>query len=738
MQQKQPQPIRVARVRVLAVVIVLLGVTSVRAQIVGFAKDSTDLRDAQRARIGLTARTYQDSIVLRWAPSKPVLFQFGIRSGYVIERAPVGADNKAENFVAIATSTILPWSQDRWEQYFAHRPEMQDTGMIDYDGIAYSMLYDSVSPTLKVENGAGDVADIQQKKSAFDMKFGIAMIAADRSSAAAEGLGLRFVDRGVKANTAYAYRVRLLGDTKTYTVEAGTLIVSNVRFVAAIYHTDLRTLEGEKSILLTWPINPKLGSYFVDRSDDNGKSYHRLNKIPTVTLRPAAMIVSDSEAHFDTGLVNYKVYFYRIYGTTSFADEALVGEIKAMPRDRTPPEAPFLPNPKPFGKHSIKLVWEMHDPVAKDLAGFNILRDTSENGEFVRLNKKPLLPNEREYLDDAFETELPNYYAVEAVDTAGNVSRSFPAFTPMPDSIPPAMPKWISGKMDTNGIVTLTVKANNERDFMGYRLLRSNSMEHEFAAVHETFAPQTGDFEMRIGRDTILNDTVQVRSLTPYVYYRAVALDQSFNESNPSEIIAVARPDKVPPVPPVITGVNVTDSSVTLEFVPSSSLDVKTHTLFRRIATDKPGAWDSILQVSGKARVALDRSVTKSILYEFTLRATDSAGNLSAYSGSISAKAYETGVCPAITKLVGSYDSVKKQIMLNWEYADRGAGLRYIIYRSIRGKGLQQYALVKEGKTHTFSDRELWGAGNYEYAVKVELSTGAESKLSEKASIGIR
>jgi hypothetical protein len=308
------------------------------------------------------------------------------------------------------------------------------------------------------------------------------------------------------------------------------------------------------------------------------------------------------------------------------------------------------------------------------------------------------------------------------VDTAGNASRSNSAYVALIDSAPPGAPRWIDGRMDSNGVVTLRLHANPERDLMGYRLLRANAPDHEFSVVRESFGDSTA------ATDTVYHDTVEIRTLTRWTYYRAVALDRNFNESDFSPILAVPRPDVIPPVAPVITDVFVTDSSVRLIYAASSSEDLAYHTIYRRVG--ESAEWDSIARAGRHDTLFLDRGVTMNTIYQYALRATDSSGLRSELSPPVIARPDDPGIRPGVTRLTAVADSIRKQVILRWEYGGLAEEHWFVVYRGGEDGRLRQYARITS-RERTFTDGQP-ATSETTYAVRVVTPYGAQSALGEK------
>lgn len=685
----------------------------------------------KKFKIGLTARSYGDSVYLRWVVTDPIAWRLFKENGLILERARINSNGIVGNYERLSSEPIKPWPIEKWEEYFNSR-EMLDQTQLDDAAIAFSLAIgekadDENKPHLQ-ENEKDFLKSITEKKSSQEWGLLLSIIAANNNLKASEGLGLFFVDRKVSPDEKYSYRIYSTVKNELYSFDTAYCIVKNVAYEPKQYLQQLKAIENDGSIEIIWKLNEQFSTFNVERSE-NGIAFKRMNDAPLLTLKAAPDSANGLDSFIDTLIVNYKPYYYRVYAKTVFADEVRIGEIIAMGRDRTPPEQPFVPQPTHIDENKVKIIWKMADPTANDLAGFYVGRDSLINGNFGHIHKNPLPKTAREFIDTTFSKNSYNFYTVFAFDTAGNISASYPVYVVLNDTMPPLPPKWEKAFMDSNGVVTLILKPNKEFDLMGYRILKSNSPEHEFSSVIESFGNDSIDYR----KITEFRDTVDLNTTTKYVYYVATALDYRYNESTYSEIIAVPRPDIVPPVSPILTDAKPTDKDIKLFFIPSSSEDVKNHIIFKR----EPGAdkWDTLTVLGHSDSAFTDVNVKPNTFYEYTIVAVDSSNLVSEFSSAIQAKVYYLGVLPEIKNFNVIYDEKTKTCNLSWDYDDL-SDISFIIYRAYEDQPLLRYNKLSEKK---FADTEfLNGKGNYKYAVKATDKFSGESKLSEIKNILIK
>lgn len=655
------------------------------------------------ARLHLLAKSSADSVVLRYAPSKSGPWKAYNAIGYHIERRDITDSIRTEPFVRLTTQPLKPWTLDEWKQ--RSKPEDQ------YAAIAVQCLYGRVSP-IDPNKPTSALLDAAAE---FENKFGFALFAADNHPHAANGLGLRFVDRSAKAGNTYIYRVFAARRDSMFILDTAYIAVTVGKTDPLPPPNALRVDEGEGKVNLYWK-NLGVGFYsgfHVWRKGEDGKEV-QLTKIPIVAMTNSTAGKTMEPFYDDSSAGYYKKWTYTVRGVDAFGDLSEAATVTAMGRDKTPPPIPYVNKPLVVG-NKVTLTWEMKKEVP-DLAGFVVERSDSMYSRYHTMTEKQLERSAKAWLDTNATSDEP-YYNIMAVDTAGNISEMFPFYVEIADTLPPATPQFISGTIDTNGIVKLMWHLGKEKDLLGYRVLWANDSTHEFTQRTNL-----------VLQDTVFFDSVSVKTLTKNIYYKIVAVDTRYFHSEPTSIVKLRRPDVLPPETPVFTNVFVTDSSVVLNWEYSRSDDVKEQILFKRKQGDKE--WKELRRFPPTANAYTDAAVSKRTMFEYQLQAVDSTGLKSPLSSAVQGRPYDSGRRLPIANLQAAYDAKSNSVNLSWSYSGSIAE-RYwfVVYRGFDDYDMKQYRAVGP-KELQFADNDLVGKGRYRYAVRVITVIG-ESPMSE-------
>lgn len=703
----------------LSALVMCVTVTDIQAQ------TSESLNNALRVQMKGIAKRYQDSVVVRWAPANAALWRLSRTQGFLVERADV-SNGSVGAYRALTTKPLLQWSEQEWSallQSYVYADSTEEQLI----AVASTMAEQAGVPTDMVIKDLSDLDALRENKTRLETAFAFALIVAERSRVAADGLAMRFVDKTADAGSTYRYRISMIGSTTPFTVAAAVVEVGPYRKGSTSNNVGLVAEGLDEKAALAWANNTGHTTFDVYRSDD-GRTFAKLNVTPILTLR-SGTLDSESNGYLDSGLVNYRTYTYRIVGHNSFAEQEELGTIQVMPRDLTAPPTPSGVRTEHVGAKDVSITWDMPVEPMPDLAGFYIQRARSEEGPYSLVNVTPLTKDRRQFIDTSAVLGDTLYYQVVSVDTAKNGSISFPVYVAFADSIAPSPAILVRGSIDTAGVVSIVVQHPPDADVMGYRLLIANDSTHEFTAKRELFDEDS----MFVRADTMLTDTIELRTLTKFVYYRVVCLDWHYNESEVSNMLAVPRPDIIPPVSPVITDYIVTDTTIVVMYNSSSSRDVSHHVIQRRLyntnATADP-AWDSLSRSGMHDSVLIDSTGVRSATYQYAVVAFDSAGNRSPLSNIVTLVRYDNGIRPPITNLRITYDSTARTNLVEWDYKDIGEPHSFMIYKRQPGGTFGSYAIVKDQTLRQFLDAKE-ADPKTTYAVKVICRGGAESKLAE-------
>jgi len=221
-----------------------------------------------------------------------------------------------------------------------------------------------------------------------------------------------------------------------------------------------------------------------------------------------------------------------------------------------------------------------------------------------------------------------------------------------------------------------------------------------------------------------------LNTLTRNVYYKIRAYDVHFNESEESEIVALERPDIVPPPRPVFKNVETGATEVNFEIALPSVTDFQTATLYRRSGPETD--WEAVQLFREKTEIVryTDSRLEPGINYLYRLQAEDQSGLLSEFSNPVRIKTVNRRTVTTAENL--SAQASDRGAQLRWAYAgDDTDDVFFVIYRRSGDRGYQQ---VGRSEETFFTDRRV-RPGRYEYQVRVFRNDGNQSGMSQSAAV---
>jgi hypothetical protein len=687
-----------------------------------------ELSTKEHVSISVAARAYEDSVVIRWVPVNSAVWEAARRAGFQIVRVRISDAQNGVIDTLTKDGLVRPLSREQIAIRYGDKDK--------YVGIIDKTMYGE-QIKLKNKPAANLVDSALQGKTLLDSRFLFAMFAASFSADAAKAGALRYVDKDVQAGGRYIYIVSTPAKMDHLIIDSGVVAVVNVHFPEQA-PTGLRGLGMDRKMELHWDRNQvaKFDAYDIERSDDGGKSYHRLNTSPFFSPlsvgsedRPDSMgikmnaLLSQYQIFIDSLPENYKDYYYRIKGYDGFAEQSPYTEpIIVHGIDLTPPVPAFIDSISNIAAGTFKVFWRPNKTDA-DLDGYILLRASDVNGDYVSASANKIDKNSQSFIDSQAILGRNNFYVLYTIDTSGNIGKAPPRMAVFVDSIPPAKPTGLEGLVDSSGVVHLKWNRNAEPDIKGYKVYFSYSAGGEFSQV-TSFAVA----------DSFYQDTLSMKIINRQVFYKIAAIDYNSNPSVFSAVATLSKPILFAPVSPVAAAIYIQGAKIITEWNGSSSEGVIGYEIFRKAVGAE---WVSVANISlppATDFVFTDSNFIFNTKYAYAVKAIDRSGLQSEPSFPVSIVYRKADILPGVKDLKVAFDPGKKGVLLSW--GDSGPeGCFYIIYRSENDGPIMPMRFLDKPSDH-FVDYRVKKGNTYYYAIRVkQKEKGLKSDLSDKRSI---
>lgn len=656
----------------------------------------------------LTTKTYGDSIVLRWGPSHSNLWENANKEGYVLMRTKTN-----EPDAGIDSFFIKPWPLEDLDASIA------------YDSMAL------IASQVLYGNTTTQPANIYEQASLSDNRFGMALFAAERSALAAEILGLRFVDKEVKPSETYTYYITT--PASGFPMHGDFKNVENVR-QPELSPVGLKAEAGDHAIELIWSKNENdrlFSAYLIERSEDEGQTWQLLTKRPLVIMDNEKAPVSEY-SYLDSVGTNDKTYRYRLKGMNAFAEVSPATEVSAKAVDLSPPPAARITfDTVLYLEKRINFGWKDEEPVPDDFAGYQILMGTSSEGLYDTISALlPPISKTFAYRGESFDGKTPHYFKVLSLDKAGNASESLPKYMHVPDLVAPEPPTNLDGTISDDNIVTLVWDHSLSEDAAGYWVYYTYDTAVSFTPL-DTLELITSNFY----RDTLTDNL----ALNEKIYYAVAAEDDNDNLGRFSEIIEIQRPDKVPPLRPLMNAIANSEQGLLVSWQPSASEDVWWYEVVRRnYGSETWTPLDTIMVES--ALKCTDSTAVLGQIYEYSVRAMDDAELYSDYAFPRQGKWTTIPAQLAVTNFKISMED--KAVRLSWQFSppsvlpSGATSFQFQIFKSYGGENVAKIASISSN-TLSFIDEKLEPGALHNYAVMVVFDSGHAGPLSDVISVKI-
>jgi hypothetical protein len=655
--------------------------------------------------IRLLAKSKGNAVVLRWAPTSPILWQAGNRYGYKLERFTLKSDGTLAEATGggklLATHPIRPVSQREFEELA--RTE-------DKAAVVEEMIYGS-TPAAPLTGPA----TILRRKQEDENRFGFALLMCDFSAPVAIAAGLQWTDKTAAAGARYIYRLTLAGAPAGMLPEPAVVVVDVKEEKPLLPPDGLKARFEDRKVTLSWPVFLHKGiytAYVVERSTD-GKNYRPLSDLPYVFFSEKR---DPDYAHYVDSLpANDQPYHYRIRGLTPFAETSPVSAPVSGAGKEEWTGLAVIGEAKVLNNKQVVLSWQFPEQYHAQIKGYALGRATRPDGPYQDVTTKLIPPSQRSFTDAPPTTN--SYYCLRVIDKAGTERAvSFPYLVQLEDNTPPAAPVGITGKVSPKGVATLAWPASAEADLLGYRVFKANRADEEFVEVTQEILPKPA-----------FTDSVNLQTLTRQVCYKVVAVDRNYNPSEYSAPLELQRPDLVPPAAAQFRRVEQRGDTIRLEWDNSPSDDVVRCELYRQEKATTAALRLREWSPKDGATVYEDARAYPGQTYRYLIKLFDGAGNV---TESVSKDFYyETGIRPPVTNWRVTVDRTQKRIVLDWQYAQLEA-TQCQIYRARAGEPLRLYKTLP-GNPGEFVDKDLAVNNAYVYKIRLNGKGGVQTQLSE-------
>lgn len=697
--------------------------------------DSTDDKPYQYIKV--VARTYGDSIVLRWAINSYPDWRYLVRHGVNILRHIENENDTAYVLDTIARG-LKPLALEEFRKCY---PDTIDSLAYMAMGAVYgkgALTPEETDYHSKSLEALIEVAEDQK------MYLIAGLTAAERRPDLANALALRFTDRNVKRGKTYSYFIQptLEDTTGHYFIVDG--IIENLKnepFKSEPYNVSLKdSITGHCQSILSWN-DDKNGFFEIWRrsaesltpSPANSCEWQKVNRAPYAPPFDFAMpsqyiIFSDSVPEIGT-------YEYRVQAHDAFGDLTPMSDIITV---RYPDLLP------PAGPDITRIVIDRpdNDPAAKVYANIYFHKDSMER-DFTHY--MPLYANSRDSLrqwrllsnqyvaptDTVMRIDVTHtstgMITIAAVDTAGNMGYAMPKLLRVADLKPPSAPKNLKADVQLDGTILLTWEMEDTLDLHYYDILFANSPDHEFTLANYSHV-YTRSFM----------DTVALDANERYIYYCVRGVDWAMNQGETSDTLRVLRPNASTPSMAHLDSAWVDDRMIHTRWVGGGDEIIGRYEVYRR--NEGARQWQLLR--------TLDADSVRALGYVFQIDDAVDTDHRHGYEyavQTVSLWGLTSGLTPALTmrprsnyivdfplRLDGTYDAAHKVTKIAWEAdnAPTNAPYFFCVWRQGPDQDGFSYMTDAPATENIYTDYLLEPGQSAQYRVSVRFRDGRKGPTS--------
>lgn len=686
------------------------------------------------AKIALIARSYGDSIVLRWAPEDYVVWQHLNEVGVNVLRLSKGSDFTIDTLAY----ALKPASYDRFRAVY---PDTLDS----IPQMAMQLLYGGgeIKPD-QTESAAGTLGSLRELYDDQQMHYGMAMLAAELRPDVANMMALRLTDKTAERGKEYEYIVQptVMDTTGHLPIMSGHVeSIKNERYTPEPFAPEMGdSAVAHCSTRIWWEDLGRYTSYEIyRRPTGSGENWKKLNERPYVIMHND---LDTLDCYYNDEVESPGSYDYKIYAHDAFGDLTEASPIHTVQlKDMDPPRAPEIylididrPDTMDLMKEVKATIYFEKDTMEADMLGYEVLYNNEKTmgDEWKKLTTQMLAPSDTMVTLDVSDLSS-GYVCIAAYDAGHNESRSLPRYMRLTDLRSPAAPAGLSAQTNNeDGTITLSWQIPAD-DVDYYEVAFANDTTHEWMLQSE------GKLE-----DTIFVDTVAMDANQRYIYYKVRAVDYSSNVGDYSEVLQVLRPSDLPPSVAHLDSAWTDEQGVHMHWVAPNEAQLAKMVVYRRLEGTQQwiniGSYDgdSLALTDWTAEVTDMPEYNRSHRYEYMAQCVSLNGMASDESLVYSASWEGDAVFSASIRLFATYDKSKGETRLAWELdeAPKYPGDWYFcIYRQGPDDKDARFLISADSHERSFTDYLLNDGETASYYIFIQYKDGRESEHSNTASV---
>jgi fibronectin type 3 domain-containing protein len=515
---------------------------------------------------------------------------------------------------------------------------------------------------------------------------------------------------GTTANLFYQDSGLTQYTTYTYSIEAfdlaGNVSVASRSIDVTTKDTTPPTTPGNvaasaascQKVTVTWSAstdNAGIGSYLV------------FSGLSPAALTQAGRTLGTTTAYSSSSFGAGTTYYFGVEAVDTSGNVSAMSGIASVTTPM-PPAAPGGLTATPASAAKIGLTWFAAASGGLPVQYYHVFRGTTASN----LSQVAIVA-QTSFTDNSLNPSTTYYYGVEAADTGNDVSAmSVVVFATTP-TLPAAPTNLVATPISTSKIgLTWLPPASGGLPIQNYHVYRGTTTSNLSQVAIVLQASYT-------------DSTVSAGA----TYYYAVAASDTGGDLSPMSAIVRATAGGGPSAPTnlVAAAVSTTKVGVSWSAPASGGLPIRDYAVFRGSNPSNLSQVATVAQTSYN-----DASGSPATTYYYAVQATDTGGDVSPMSATVSATTLALPSAP--TNLVATAPG-KTEVSLTWTTAQSGMPLAsYTILRGNSRSSLTWLKVVPATQTST-TDYTVAAGATYYYGIEASDTGGNVSPLSAVVSV---